>query len=273
MVRQCFPRTPISIFLHSTTFISSSKTSAKQALSDLGKANLIIGNSLSLQNHVKRKFPSLQHKVHHVHLGVDLNQFILRKERIRTKVSPFVILYAGRLTPIKGIPVLMKATHLVKKSIPSARLVLAGGAGKSSYKRHLQQVASSLRIPVTFKGAVSRGQMPQFYRSGDCFVCPSQGHEAFGLVNVEAMASGVPAVASKNGGIPEIIRHGHNGLLVSKFRSPEHFAREIIKIAKQPSLAKKLTHQARKDVTAKFSWRTTARKLEKLYAVKAKTYK
>ena len=110
--------------------------------------------------------------------------------------------------------------------------------------------------------------MPNFYRSGDCFVCPSQGHEAFGLVNVEAMASGIPAVASRNGGIPEIIKHHHNGILVTKYRSPEAFAKEIINLAKDPSMARKLAKQARLDVTSKFSWRATASKLEKIYASK-----
>jgi spore coat protein SA len=267
-VRKVFPHTPISVFLHSTTFISPPMTSRKQAASDLSGANRIVGNSLSLQNHLKRTFPTISHKVRYVHLGVNLDQFRPRKEKTTGSHRPFVILFAGRLIPRKGIPVLMKATQIVRRSIPSARLHIAGGTGKPSYKKYLKQLASSLRIPVTFKGYVPRSQMPSFYQSGDCFVCPSQGHEAFGLVNVEAMASGIPAIASRNGGIPEIIRHQHNGLLVTNYRSSEAFAKEIIKIAKDPSKAKRLAKQARLDVTNKFSWRSTASKLEKIYASK-----
>jgi spore coat protein SA len=79
------------------------------------------------------------------------------------------------------------------------------------------------------------------------------------------MASGIPAIASRNGGIPEIIRHKHNGLLVANYRSPKAFAKEIIKLAKDPSKARRLAKQARLDVTRKFSWRATASKLEKIY--------
>lgn len=270
-VRKVFPHTPISVFLHSTTFISPPMTSKKQAASDLSSANLIISNSLSLQNHLKRTFPKISHKVRYVHLGVDLAQFRPRKEKEHSTGGRFVILFAGRLIPKKGIPVLMKATQIVRKSIPSARLHIAGGTGKPSYKKSLKHLASSLRIPISFKGYISRSQMPRFYQSGDCFVCPSQGHEAFGLVNVEAMASGIPAIASRNGGIPEIIRHEHNGLLVTKYRSPKAFAKEIMKLAKDPSMARRLAKQARLDVTRKFSWRATASKLEKIYSTKNST--
>ncbi|NQX64544.1 glycosyltransferase family 4 protein [Paenibacillus alba] len=268
-VRRAFPHTAISVFLHSTTFISAPMTSKKQAASDLSRANYIVGNSLSLQNHLKRTFPNIRHKVRYVHLGVELNQFRPGKARTRSKHHPFIILFAGRLIPRKGIPVLMKATQIIRKTVPSARLHIAGGTGKPSYKKQLQQLAASLRIPVTFKGNISRRQMPQFYRSGDCFVCPSQGHEAFGLVNVEAMASGLPTVASRNGGIPEIIRHASNGLLVTNYRSPAAFAKEIIQIATDSTKAKRLAKQARIDVTRRFSWRATASKLETIYASKS----
>ncbi|WP_222430008.1 glycosyltransferase family 4 protein [Paenibacillus cremeus] len=264
-VRKAFPHTKISVFLHSTTFISSPMTTKKQAASDLSGANCIVGNSLSLQNHLKRTFPAISGKVRYVHLGVDLDQFRPRKKKTTSAHRPFVILFAGRLIPRKGIPVLMKAIKIVRKSIPSARLHIAGGTGKLSYKKYLKELASSLRISVTFKGYVPRSQMPGFYRSGDCFVCPSQGHEAFGLVNVEAMASGIPTIASRNGGIPEIINHQQNGILVTNYRSPEAFAKEITNLAQNPSLAKKLSKQARIDVTEKFSWRAAARKLEKIY--------
>ncbi|UJF35640.1 glycosyltransferase family 4 protein [Paenibacillus hexagrammi] len=267
-IRKTFPLTPISIFLHSTTFISSPITTKKQATSDLRQANLVIGNSLSLQKHLKRNFPIISRKVRFVHLGVDVNQYRPRKKKSAGLHRPFVILFAGRLIPLKGIPVLMKATQIVRKSIPTAKLQIAGGTGKPSYKKYLKQLASTLRIPVTFKGYVPRSQMPSFYRSGDCFVCPSQRHEAFGLVNVEAMASGIPVVASRIGGIPEIIKHQHNGILVSNYKRPEAFAKEIVHLAKNPSKAYRIAKHARLDATKKFSWRATARKLENIYSSK-----
>ncbi|NEW06674.1 glycosyltransferase family 4 protein [Paenibacillus sp. SYP-B3998] len=265
-VKKIFPNTQISVFLHSATFISPPMTSQAKANSELHGADLIVGNSLSLQNHLKKKFPAHSSKVRFVHLGVDLDQFKPREQR-KTVGKPFVILFAGRLIPQKGIPVLMKATQIVRKSVPHVKLVIAGGTGHPSYKQYLKRLAASLHIPVTFKGYVSRSQMPNFYASGNCFVCPSQKLEAFGLVNVEAMASGIPTVASRNGGIPEIIDHRSNGLLVTNYLSPQAFAKQIITIAQHPLIAKKLAKQARKDVIRRFSWKATANKLEKIYEV------
>jgi spore coat protein SA len=266
-VRAVFPNTRLSVFLHSTTFISPPKTSIKKADKDFAGADLIIGNSRSLQAHLLKTFPRHSHKVRFVHLGVNVQQFrpLNPIRSSRGKQDPFVILYAGRLIPLKGIPVLIKAAKIVRKTIPNAKLSIAGGVGKPSYKKYLKRLAASLRVPAVFKGNVSRSRMPSFYLSGDCFVCPSQGHEAFGLVNVEAMASGVPAVASRIGGIPEIIQHQHNGLLVANYSSPSAFARQIIRIAENPALANKLANRARQDVIRKFSWNATAGKLVGIY--------
>ncbi|MFC5452458.1 glycosyltransferase family 4 protein [Paenibacillus aestuarii] len=267
VIRRTFPHSKISLFLHSTTFISPPMTSVRQAASDLKYANLIIGNSRSLRSYLIKTFPSQSHKVRFVHLGVDLHAFRPRKMR-KAKGRSFVILFAGRLIPRKGIPVLIKAVKIVRKTVPNARLSIAGGTGDPSYRLHLRRLASKLKIPVTFKGYVSRRSMPRFYNSGDCFVCPSQRHEAFGLVNVEAMASGTPVVASRNGGIPEIIQHQRNGLLVTKYTSPSAFAKQILIIARNRKKAKKLVRQARIDVQQRFSWRLTAKQLTGIYASK-----
>ena len=101
-------------------------------------------------------------------------------------------------------------------------------------------------------------KMPQFYRSGHCFVCPLQKHEAFGLVNVEAMACGLPVIASRNGGIPEIVKHGRNGFLVNAYRKPSAFASQIVKLANIRSSTNGYSIQARRDAKNKFSWERTA---------------
>lgn len=269
-IRREFPHTPISVFLHSATFISPPMTSISQANNDLKGADLLIGNSLSLQQHLKKKFPKHSRKVHFVHLGVDLDQFH-PSSRKNSGTRPFTVIFAGRLIPKKGIPIIIRAMRKVRQSIPSARLVIAGGTGKSEYKGYLKKLSVSLGVPTTFKGYVLRSKMPAFYASGDCFVCPSQGHEAFGLVNVEAMASGVPVVASRNGGIPEIINHRHNGLLVTDYRNPEAFAKEIRAVATDREFAVKLASQAREDALKNFSWRKTTKKLEFIYASKVRT--
>lgn len=261
-IRQAFPTTPISLFLHSMTFVSSPMTTARKAAADLKGANLIIGNSQSLMRTLSSKFPEHKHKIKFVHLGVDLNKFHPSRNK---SDKPFRVLFAGRLIPRKGIPVLMKAIQIARRSNSSIRLSVAGGTGNAAYKGYLRRTAKGLGIPVAFKGNLSRSQIPAFYRSGSCFVCPSQKHEAFGLVNVEAMASGLPVIASTIGGIPEIVRNGHNGYLIDAYKNPGAFASRIVRLAKDPSLTRRLGKQARLDAVNRFSWAQTANKLIRIY--------
>jgi spore coat protein SA len=108
--------------------------------------------------------------------------------------------------------------------------------------------------------------MHTVYWMADCFVCPSQKHEAFGLVVAEALASGVPTVASKIGGIPEIIRHEKDGLLVTHYRNPSAIAHQILQIATRPELASRLARQGRQRIRSLFSWKHTAEQLAALYS-------
>ncbi|HEY0829146.1 MAG TPA: glycosyltransferase family 4 protein [Bacilli bacterium] len=278
VVRQYYPNTPISIFLHSLTFVSNPRISTVEARRHLSKANLIIANSQSLANEVKHKFPMLKHKIKHVLLGVDLKQFRPPTNEQRHNIRnlhrlgrTFTIVYAGRLIPKKGIPVLIQAAKIVHKSIPATRLVIAGSIGGKAYKQKLRRLAANSRVPTKFLGRVNLNRMHQVYWMGDCFVCPSQSSEPFGLVNVEAMASGTPAVASRNGGIPEIIRHNRNGLLVRQYRNPQAFAGQILKIAKNRRAAAQLAKQARIEMIRKFSWQQTASKLSEIYSARSST--
>lgn len=261
-VRQAFPKTPITVFMHSMTFVSNPMTTTRKASADFKEANLIVGNSNSLQQSLIRRFPAYERKIKYVHLGVDTTKF---HPQGTSSSKPFHLLFAGRLIPRKGVPTLMKAFGIARKSVPSLRLSVAGGARKASYKAYLRKTARSLNVPVQFKGYLSRKQMPAFYRTGDCFVCPSQKHEAFGLVNVEAMASGLPVIASHNGGIPEIVQHGRNGLLVQDYRKPSAFASQIVKLANDSELHGRLAKQAREDVKNRFSWKLSAAKLMEMY--------
>lgn len=261
-MRRAFPGIPISVFMHSMTFVSSPMTTKRTANSAFHCADLIVGNSRSLADTLAKRFPAHRSKMKYVHLGVDTS--IYRPSDSR-KDGPFHILFAGRLIPRKGIPVLLKAFIIARKELPGLRLSIAGGSQKPAYGVYLRKIARNLHVPVQFKGNLSRSQMPAFYRSGDCFVCPSQQHEAFGLVNVEAMACGLPVIASDIGGIPEIVEHGRNGYLVGDYHKPSRFAEYLIKMAQDDGLHKQLAVQARNDAKQRFTWSLTAKKLMKIY--------
>jgi spore coat protein SA len=202
---------------------------------------------------------------------VDLQQFrpatLQQRQRLRKKYDArgaFVFAFAGRIIPRKGLPILMKAFAHVRKALPQVKLVVAG-SGKKHYIARLKRTAHSLRIPVKFIGYRPHRVMHQTYWLADCFVCPSQKHEAFGLVNVEAMAAGLPVIASQIGGIKEVVQHGKNGLLVDKYKSPKAFGKAMLKLARDHSLTDALGKQARADTAHRFSWNNTANTLMGMY--------
>ncbi|WP_258209501.1 glycosyltransferase family 4 protein [Paenibacillus radicibacter] len=274
-IKAHFPNKPVSLMMHSLTFVSKRYISHAHAASCLSNLDMIIANSSSLKQELSKLFPSQQAKIHKVFLGVDTNRFRLPSASERLAVRKkyglhrtFNVLFVGRLVPRKGINVLMRAIHELRRKHPKIRLLIAGGSPHKAYIRSLKQYAHKLKLPVTFLGNIPHSRLRSMYWLGDCFVCPSQKHEAFGLVNVEAMASGVPVIASAIGGITEIVQDGHNGLLVRAYKDHKMFAKRIASIEESPVLAQKLKDEARSTVNQKFSWIQTANEMATLYITK-----
>ncbi|MFF2019615.1 glycosyltransferase family 4 protein [Paenibacillus sp. NPDC058177] len=265
-VKQKQPLTPAVLFLHSLTFVpASDKTAAR-----LARADLIVANSASLQQRLARRFPRIKRSIDVVPLGADLSRFapVSQPERLRLRglhrfPPAFTVLFVGRIIPRKGVPVLIRAVALLNR-LTRAHLVVTG-RGKPAYIRRLRQLARRLGVPVTFPGSVPHEDIHSLYQAADVFVCPSQRHESFGLVNVEAMASGLPVVASSNGGIREIIVPGHNGYLVKRYTQALPFARYLLRLARDPVLAARIGAQGRSDALQTFEWQHTADRLEVLY--------
>lgn len=270
-VRKGFPHIPISVFLHSLTFVSRPMIVESIAEMHLSKADAIIANSSSLLQELSERFPRLHPKIKQVHLGVDLHQFRPlspeRRAQLRKKYGlqgAFVFAFAGRIIPRKGLPILMKALHQVRKTVPNVKLVIAG-RGKPGYMARLRSKAHRLRLSTQFIGYKSHRRMHEVYATVDCLVCPSQRHEAFGLVNIEAMATGIPVIASQIGGISEAVRHGGNGLLIKNYRHASAFASSMLMLAKDRAYTQSLGIQARNDMEQQFSWENTVQSLCELY--------
>ncbi|WP_135554042.1 glycosyltransferase family 4 protein [Paenibacillus cymbidii] len=273
-IRNRLGATPVSLFLHSLTYVSRPMIVPLLASSCMASADLIVVNSMSLGARLQERFPQFAEVIRKVHLGVDLDRFAPPTPQQKTKLQEaygvrgrFVVAFAGRLIPRKGIPVLLRAFRQVKLVVPSARLLVAGGAQQRGYKTRLVRLARKLRLGpgVRFVGVVPHGRMHRVYRAADCFVCPSQKHEAFGLVNVEAMACGIPCVASDNGGIREIVVHDRNGCLIEEYAKPDRFAATLVRLATDRQWREQLGAQAREDAAALFDWQQTADRLAALY--------
>jgi spore coat protein SA len=270
-VRNAFPYISISVFLHSLTFVTKPMISKAASEKHLSNADTIIANSSSLLRELSARFPSQHPKIKQVHLGVDLQQFrppdATKRAHLRKMYGlqgSFVFAFAGRIIPRKGLPVLLKAMSKTRKSVPRVKLIIAG-RGISNYMARLKNKARRLGISAAFIGYKPHRKMHEVYGMSDCLVCPSQKHEAFGLVNVEAMATGIPVIASQIGGMKEIIQHGKNGFLIENYRNSDAFAASMLKLAQNRSYSQALGKQARIDMKQQFSWANTVRSLSELY--------
>lgn len=263
-IKSMFPKATVSLYLHSLTFIKIPQTSRAETLAGLRKADLIITNSSSLESRLFARFPSMSRKLRVAWLGVDTSRFSPIPKTSHPRA--FTLLFAGRLIPRKGVPVLLQAVKLVKKQVAQpVKVMIAGGSRTSKYARQLQALSRKFGVHAEFLGTVPHRSIHRVFRKADLFICPSQKHESFGLVNVEAMSSGLPVVASKNGGIKEIIEHGRSGLLIKQYRSPQAFAEAICSLIMNKPLYLKMKQEARQIALEKFSWCATAARLNQIY--------
>lgn len=201
--------------------------------------------------------------------GVDLETFApgTRAERraSRARIAPDnapVLLFVGRLDPIKGIDLLLES---VARMRTAARLIVVGGdpAGDPEVER-LRAMAEALGIGerVSFPGAVPQDELRHYYRAADAQVVTSR-YESFGLAAVEALACGTPVVSAAVGGLTSIVRDGENGLLV-RWRCPDAFAERLDELLQDDTLRARLAANARPSVE-RFSWQRIGDEVRGLY--------
>jgi D-inositol-3-phosphate glycosyltransferase len=173
-----------------------------------------------------------------------------------------IVLFVGRIEPLKGIDVLLRAvSHLDGRF----RVMVIGGDGKDlARKAELAALAAELRIAdkVTFLDAVPHGELPLYYNAADVCVVPSY-YESFGLVAVEAMACGVPVIASRVGGLKETVQDGQTGYLVP-WLCPEPFAERLELLLNNEPLRRSLGREAC-IAAQRFHWSEVAARVEGVY--------
>ncbi len=193
--------------------------------------------------------------------GIDLNRFRPEGPVPALKLSRPVVLYVGRMEPRKGFPLLLKAFEEVKRRVPTASLLAVGsGAYLEEYRR---RVPPSLRQAVHFTGFVPAQNLPAYYRYADVYTSPAVGGETFGIVLLEAMASGTPVVASDIPGYRQVITPGRNGLLV-EVRNPSTYAEALVAVLTQPDLAARLREEGLR-TARRYAWPEIARQVEQVY--------
>ena len=207
-------------------------------------------------------------KVSVIPLGVDLDRFKpAAKQAARTALGledERIILFVGRIEPLKGLDILINAASLLESDVECTVLVVGGDASSQAEVDGLRELARDRGIEhrVAFVGAVDHETLPLYYNAADVCVVPSH-YESFGLVAVEAMASGVPVVASRVGGLTGTVKDGETGYLVP-WLCPEPFAERIELLLENEPLRKDLGESGR-EAMARYRWENVATAVLDLY--------
>jgi len=235
----------------------------------VANADSIIASTTEEKHNLVRLYGCQPDKIRVISAGVDLDFFRpMDKQTARRKLHlegyGRVLLFAGRIEPIKGLDLLLQAMTHLPNGRTTRLLVVGGNAGKADEVARLSSLVDNLGInnKVDFVGAVAHEEMPLFYNAADICVIPSH-HESFGLVAVEALASGTPVVASRVGGLASIVRDGETGYLVEE-RSPEALAMYLCLLMSEDNIRESMAKAARPSVL-KFDWSSTARRVLSVY--------
>jgi phosphatidylinositol alpha-mannosyltransferase len=192
--------------------------------------------------------------------GVDTERFSPEVQPLK-KFSDgrFNVLYVGRLEPRKGLPVLIDAfAEFSSAGAGRARLIIVGDGPLRG--RISRSIPGSIRESVHFDETVSPELLPRYYASADVLCSPAIGGESFGIVLLEAMASGVPVVASDIPGYRTAVKNGEHGLLVEP-GSRRSLATALGLLAADESLREQMSARGRRN-SEEYSWKVVAGKME-----------
>ncbi len=270
-------------------------------LAALQSVDFVVGNSNYTIGRIRGNLPAIAPKCRTLYNGVDAD-FFTPQLRARAGAQAKVVLFVGRVSPEKGLHVLIEAFDRVLESHPDCELHICGQPGLLPYsylvglssdpidqglkrfygrtlaekiRRQLLQKSSSyvddLRAllnartaeRVRFFGPVPYAELPQIYASATVFVIPSVVNEPFGNPLAEAMACGLPIVATNGGGFRELIEHERSGLLVARNDAGE-LTQGLTRLLGDPAGAQRLGAAARARIAGLFTWRHSAAALLEL---------
>ncbi len=173
-----------------------------------------------------------------------------------------IIYYVGRMTPEKGLSVLIHAAPKVIAEMGNqVKFIMIGGGKTDHWKQEIWDLGIEERFHFT--GFMSEENLDKFQVIADCAVFPSL-YEPFGIVVLESFATRVPVVVSDTGGLPEVVEHGKTGI-VTKVGNPTSLARGIIEALKNHDYVQKLVNHAYQELEYKFCWGRIAKETDRVY--------
>jgi len=249
-------------------------------------ADAVIAVSAGMRADILRCYPAIDpDRVHVVHNGIDLDRWSPTEdaavlERYGIDPSRRSVVFVGRITRQKGLPYLLAAARRLD---PDVQLVLCAGAPDTP--ELMAEVQEGVRVlqaeregVVWIEEMLPQHDLAAVLTAGTVFVCPSV-YEPLGIVNLEAMACGLPVVGTATGGIPEVVADGLTGRLVPIEQAddgtgtpldPAQFIAELASALDQvladPAAARLMGEAGRRRAEAEFSWASIAERTRAIYA-------
>lgn len=275
-VRKLAPKARIFLSMHNDMF-EPRKISPLEAQQAIREVEKIITVSNYVGQRIRTLYPTAAPKLRTIYSGVNIRRFIpyessQRARQVREALrkryrltSKKVILFVGRVTPKKGVDVLVRAMGELKKQHPNIALVVVGSRWYSDqkvsdYMAYVRSIAARSSVPIITTGYVPAEKIHEWFWVGDIFVCASQWEEPLARVHFEAMASGLPFVTTKRGGNPEVIQN-QNGLLVEQPENPHSFAIQLSKLLKNDALRRQMGRNGRAIAVRKYTWNRVANEI------------
>ena len=216
-------------------------------------SDALVAESPASQQHMVQEYGVDPARVQIIACGVDTTLF-RPQDRHQARctlglpeAAP-IVLFVGRLQPLKGLDTLLRAAHLVRQQYPTLQVRIVGGGVDEGDPHEAEELgrlrALADRLDLTpylaFTKAQPQEALAQYYAAADVFVMPSH-YESFGMVVLEAMACGTPVVASWVGGLASTVVHERTGLLVP-VGSWRAFAHAIMRVLASPTLRETFAH-------------------------------
>ncbi|MFE9678528.1 D-inositol-3-phosphate glycosyltransferase [Streptomyces sp. NPDC006259] len=247
-------------------------------------ADRLIANTAEEAGELARHYGADPGKIAVVHPGVNLDRFrpadgrAAARARLDLPRDALIPLFAGRIQPLKAPDVLLRAVAVLLDQRPELRtrmvVPIVGGPSGSGLAQPegLQKLAARLGISdvVRFHPPVGQEQLADWFRAASVLVVPSYS-ESFGLVAIEAQATGTPVLAASVGGLPVAVRHGETGFLVHG-HEPAHYARVLAELADHPELPARMGAAAARHAQS-FGWDTAAAATGDVYTAAVQSHR
>ncbi len=234
----------------------------------MASAQLVMALSAQEKESMRRLYQAPEERISIVPCGVDLSLFRpLDMSESRRKLGlngERLILYVGRIEPLKGLDLLCRAAAMLDEDEPFKVLIVGGDLDSEEEISEVRNLGQGLGISdsLQFMGRIDQDTLPFYYSAADVCVVPSY-YESFSLVALEAMACGTPVVGCRVGGLPTVVQHGQTGYLHS-WRCPEPFADSLEVLLASTGLKRSMGDAGRKRAEG-MGWDRVAADVLELY--------